>query len=39
MLEHLILNGRIEAAYQYHRLSNKSYKEELLTLFEKGKRK
>ena len=39
MLEHLILNGRIEAAYHYHNVASKNYKEELLSLFQKGKRK
>ena len=39
MLEHLILNGRIEAAYNYHKVNEKNYKEELLSHFQKGRRK
>ena len=39
MLEHLILNGRIEAAFLYHKVSDKNYKEELLNHFQKGRRK
>jgi hypothetical protein len=39
MLEHLILNGRLEAAYHYHDSAPRNFKEELLTHFSKGKRK
>lgn len=39
MLEHLILNGRLEAAYLYHETAPRNFKEELLSLFSKGKRK
>ena len=39
MLEHLILNGRIEAAYHYHQVNPHNYKEELLSHFKKGMRK
>jgi hypothetical protein len=38
MLEYLILNNRFEAAHKYYDVSNKNYKEELLTHFNKGKR-
>ncbi len=39
MLEHLILNGRLEAAYLYHQTAPRNFKEELLNNFTKGKRK
>lgn len=38
MLEYLILNNRFEAAHKYCEVSNKNYKEELLSHFSKGKR-
>lgn len=39
MLESLILNGRLEAAYHYHDANPRNFKEELLAHFHKGKRK
>jgi hypothetical protein len=39
MLEALILNGRIDAALQYHNVQPRNYKQELLEHFHKGKRR
>lgn len=39
MLEHLILNGRIQAAHCYHDISPRGFREELLAHFKQGKRK
>lgn len=38
MLEYLILNNRLEAAFKFHDTSPKNYKEELLALFNRGRR-
>ena len=35
----MILNGRLEAAYHFHHVSPRGFKEELLSLFGKGRRK
>jgi len=38
MLEYLILNNRIEAAIKFNETTSKSFKEDLLAFFSKGKR-
>jgi len=38
MIEYLILNNRLESAQKYHEISPRGIREELLGLFNKGKR-